>query len=122
MHKLTILPTVALGALSLAAIGSTSPAHAASGHSIGRTVVAQDRAVFAEDDDDADVDDDDFEESTAVESSGGGAAASSSGGSQLPATGGDISSIGLLAGFGLAAGGVMYRVTRQRAKATTLPR
>jgi len=124
MHKLTILPTIALGALSLAAIGNASPAHAASGPSMGHAVVPHDRSVFAggnDDSDDGDMNDDDIEGSVSTVSASGGGA-SSSGAGELPATGGDTSSMILLAGFAVTAGGVAYLVTRQRGKATTLPR
>ena len=88
MRKLTI-PAVALGVLTLSAMGAHNPASAAGGDSVQRANVAH-GWVLGEDDGD----DDDGEEATTPRQASSGEAGSGSG--ELAATGGDASSIALI--------------------------
>ncbi len=109
MRKLTI-PAVALGVLTLSAMGVHNPASAAGGEAVQRANVAH-GSVMGEDG--GDDDDDGEERASAEESGGGGGMASASG--ELAATGGDASSIALIGAVALAAGGAMFRVSTRRA-------
>jgi hypothetical protein len=96
MRKLMI-PALALGALTVGAMGAGNPASAA--HGTAHSTQVGHLLPMGEDGD----------EDYARVSGGGG---SGSGGS-LPATGSNAPSIALIGAFALAAGGEMYRVTRR---------
>jgi LPXTG-motif cell wall-anchored protein len=108
MRKLMI-PAVALGVLTLSAMGLHNPARAEGANAVQGGKVAHGWVMGGDDGDD-----DDGEERASTQESGGGGTASASG--ELPATGGDASSIALIGAVALAAGGAMYGVsTRRRA-------
>jgi LPXTG-motif cell wall-anchored protein len=110
MRKLMILPSVALGVLTLASMGGTNPASAAPSHPAEHASVTLDRPLYAGEDSDDD------SSSDTIPNSGSGSGSEGDSGS-LPSTGGDVSSIALVGGFALAAGGVMYRLSTRRSGA-----